>query len=121
MAERKLVLALAKVLIAAAWADGDLAHDEVNSMKDLLFFLPQISARQWSSLAIYIETPIGEEEDSQGEVQEACGKEGGVRGGAGDRAGSSAAGGADQGGPGRERDRPRQEPQAQRRDAAGGL
>jgi DNA-binding response OmpR family regulator/tellurite resistance protein len=54
-----LIMTLAKVLIAAAWADGELTHDEVNSMKDLLYRLPQLSAHQWATLEMYIETPIG--------------------------------------------------------------
>ena len=62
MAKEQLIMTLAKVLIAAAWADGEPTHDEINSMKDLLFFLPQLSARQWASLAIYIEAPVGESE-----------------------------------------------------------
>jgi uncharacterized tellurite resistance protein B-like protein len=52
-----LILTLAKVLIAAAWADGELTHEEVNSMKDLLFHLPQLSARQWAYLKFAIRTP----------------------------------------------------------------
>jgi uncharacterized tellurite resistance protein B-like protein len=55
-------MALAKVLIAAAWADGDLDHEEVNCMKDLLFQLPELSARQWASLQIYLEAPVDEGE-----------------------------------------------------------
>jgi uncharacterized tellurite resistance protein B-like protein len=62
VSEKQLIITLAKVLIAAAWADGDLSHDEVNSMKDLLFHLPQLSARQWASLSMYIETPVGDAE-----------------------------------------------------------
>ena len=62
MSRERLIMTLAKVLIAAAWADGELSHDEVNSMKDLLFYLPQLSARQWASLSMYIETPVGEAE-----------------------------------------------------------
>jgi uncharacterized tellurite resistance protein B-like protein len=62
MSSESLILALAKVLIAAAWADGDLLHEEVNSMKDLLWRLPQLSARQWASLQMYIEAPVDEAE-----------------------------------------------------------
>lgn len=62
MSNERLIMTLAKVLIAAAWADGELTHEEVNSMKDLLFHLPQLSARQWASLQMYIETPVGEAE-----------------------------------------------------------
>jgi uncharacterized tellurite resistance protein B-like protein len=62
MSSQSLILALAKVLIAAAWADGELLHEEVNSMKDLLWRLPQLSARQWASLQIYLEAPVEEAE-----------------------------------------------------------
>jgi uncharacterized tellurite resistance protein B-like protein len=62
MRDEHLILSLAKVLLAAAWADGDLTHEEVNSMKDVLFRLPQLSARQWASLQMYIEAPVGEAE-----------------------------------------------------------
>ncbi len=62
MSRQSLILALAKVLVAAAWADGDLDHEEVNSMKDLLWRLPQLTARQWASLQIYLEAPIDEAE-----------------------------------------------------------
>ncbi len=62
MSDEHLILTLAKVLIAAAWADGDLTHEEINSMKDVLFRLPELSARQWASLQMYIEAPVGEVE-----------------------------------------------------------
>jgi len=77
MTDEQLIMTLAKVLIAAAWADGDLDPDEVNSMKDLLFRLPQISGRQWASLAIYIETPVDADERDRlvAELQNAIGSE----------------------------------------------
>ena len=62
MSSEELIMTLAKVLIAAAWADGELTHEEVNSMKDLLYRLPQLSARQWASLQMYIEAPVDEAE-----------------------------------------------------------
>jgi uncharacterized tellurite resistance protein B-like protein len=55
-------MTLAKVIIAAAWADGDISHEEVNSLKDLLFRLPDLNATQWAELDIYIEHPVGEAE-----------------------------------------------------------
>ena len=57
-----LILTLSKVLIAAAWADGEPTHEELNSMKDLLFHLPQLSARQWASLQMYIDSPVSDAE-----------------------------------------------------------
>jgi uncharacterized tellurite resistance protein B-like protein len=58
MSNERLIMTLAKVLIAAAWTDGEPSHEEINSMKDLLFRLPQLSSRQWASLQMYIETPV---------------------------------------------------------------
>ena len=56
------IMALAKVMIAAAWADGSISNDEMNSLKDLLFQLPEMTASDWAELDIYIETPIGDAE-----------------------------------------------------------
>lgn len=38
-----VIMALAKVMIAAAWADGSVNNDEINSLKDLLFQLPEMT------------------------------------------------------------------------------
>ncbi len=62
MSEEQLYMTLAKVLIAAAWADGELTNEEVNSMKDLLYGMPQLTALQWARLEMYIETPVGDAE-----------------------------------------------------------
>lgn len=59
MARSKAIKSLAKVLIAAAWVDGKVSNDEVNSLKDLLFHLPEMTASDWAELDIYIETPVG--------------------------------------------------------------
>ena len=56
------IMALAKVMIAAAWADGSVSNDEMNSLKDLLFQLPEMTASDWAELDIYIETPVGDAE-----------------------------------------------------------
>ncbi|MBE2235234.1 MAG: TerB family tellurite resistance protein [Anaerolinea sp.] len=54
---------MAKVLVAAAWADGELSHDEINSMKrELLTKIPDLSAQQWASVAIYMESPVDDAE-----------------------------------------------------------
>jgi uncharacterized tellurite resistance protein B-like protein len=62
----ELIVSLAKVLIAAAWADGQLDTQEVNVMKDLLFRLPravndgsmQYTAVEWAEIEMYIEAPV---------------------------------------------------------------
>lgn len=55
-------MALAKVLIAVAWADQEITQEEVNSLKDLLFRLPDLSARQWEELQVYLDAPVGADE-----------------------------------------------------------
>jgi uncharacterized tellurite resistance protein B-like protein len=62
MVRSNLILTLAKVVIAAAWADGEVSHDEINSLKDLLFHLPDITGREWRMLEMYIEAPVGASE-----------------------------------------------------------
>jgi uncharacterized tellurite resistance protein B-like protein len=62
--DKNLILTLAKVIIAAAWADGEMTLEEINSLKDLLFRLPraggtQLSGREWARLEMYIESPVG--------------------------------------------------------------
>lgn len=57
-----MLMALAKVMIAAAWADGSVTNEELNSLKDLLFHLRGMTAREWSELEIYLETPVRPDE-----------------------------------------------------------
>lgn len=82
MADRSLILTLAKVLIAAAWVDGEVTQDEINSAKDLLFHLPhraanapgmKLSSREWATLEMYAESPVAADERARlvGELQEA--------------------------------------------------
>jgi uncharacterized tellurite resistance protein B-like protein len=58
MADNDLIMALGKVIIAAAWADGTIANDEVNSLKELIWRLPEVNARQWNELEIYLDSPV---------------------------------------------------------------
>ena len=70
MNERDLILKLARVIIAVAWADGEISNEEINCLKDLLFSLRksgfddvmQFNAQEWARLEMYIETPVGPEE-----------------------------------------------------------
>lgn len=62
MAKEDTIKAIAKVVIAAAWIDGQITPDEINSLKDLLFRLPDMTASDWAELDIYIESPVGEAE-----------------------------------------------------------
>jgi uncharacterized tellurite resistance protein B-like protein len=60
MARPRLIMALAKVIIAAAWADNEMTNEEINSLKDLLFRMPEMRARDWAELDIYIDSAVSE-------------------------------------------------------------
>lgn len=62
MPSKSFAMALAKVVIAAAWADGELANEEVNALKDLLFLIPSLTGAEWQELEIYLDSQVGEEE-----------------------------------------------------------
>ncbi len=63
---RTRIFTLAKVMIAAAWADGQITEEEKQCLKDLLFHLPdagleagiQMTAHEWAMLEMYMDTPI---------------------------------------------------------------
>lgn len=66
MSDRTVILALARVIVAAAWADGKLDREEINSLKDLLFRLPHVGpargvelpAADWQALELYMQMPV---------------------------------------------------------------
>jgi uncharacterized tellurite resistance protein B-like protein len=62
MADRKFIMDLAKLLIAAAWADGELQNEEINSLKDLLFNLKGVSGDEWAHLEVYTDSPVSAQE-----------------------------------------------------------
>lgn len=62
MSDNNLILSLGKVIIAAAWADGQITNDERNCLKDLIFRMPDITGRQWDELEIYMDSPVGDAE-----------------------------------------------------------
>jgi len=62
MPNDKFTMDVAKLLIAAAWADGELQNEEINSLKDLIFTLEGINAEQWARLEIYMDSPVTSEE-----------------------------------------------------------
>lgn len=70
MSNKELIMTLGKVIIAAAWADGEITFQEVNCLKDLLFRMPhigsdqemQLTAQEWAELEIYIDSPVDEAE-----------------------------------------------------------
>ena len=58
MSNAAMIKSLAKVLVAAAWADGAITREEINSLKDVLFHLPGMTAQDWNEIDIYIESPV---------------------------------------------------------------
>ncbi len=70
MPDKNLVMTLAKVLIAAAWVDGEITEEEANSAKDLLFYLPQtagmkdmkLTAQEFAMLEMYVDSPVDDAE-----------------------------------------------------------
>ena len=80
MSDKNLILTLGKVIIAAAWVDGEITLEETNSLKDLLFWVPhagykqglQITGRDWAMLEMYIQAPVGDAERAR--LIEECSK-----------------------------------------------
>ena len=62
MSDSTLILNLGKVLIAAAWTDGEISNAEKNCLKDLLYRMNDITGRDWSLLEMYMDAPVGEAE-----------------------------------------------------------
>ena len=62
MTDYKLSMALAKVMIAAAWSDGELQPEERDCMKEFIMRLPNVSENDWENLDVYMSMPIEEEE-----------------------------------------------------------
>lgn len=58
MASERLLMTLGKVIAAVAWADGEVTHEEINSLKDLMLALPDMTILDWAELEIYLETPV---------------------------------------------------------------
>ena len=60
------MLTLAKVLIAAAWADGEVTVEEQNCLKDIIFHLTDtggsLTAQEWTVLEMYMDSPVGDAE-----------------------------------------------------------
>ena len=62
MLNKEFVLDLAKLVVAAAWADGQLQNEEINSLKDLLFNLDEVTGEDWANLEIYMDSPVEPQE-----------------------------------------------------------
>lgn len=65
MANVGLPPALAKTLLAIAWADHDLHPEEETTIKEVISLLPSLSAKEWALIELYFVAPIGEEERAE--------------------------------------------------------
>jgi len=57
-----LSFVLGKVILSAAWADGEIQPEEQECLKDLLFQLPDLTDEEWRSLEQSMNDPILAEE-----------------------------------------------------------
>ena len=57
MERKTFVMSLAKLMVAAAWADGTLTSEEINALKDVLFTLEDVDADDWQKLELYMDSP----------------------------------------------------------------
>ena len=55
-------VALGKILIAAAWVDGELNRREMTCLKNLILQFPGITFEDWRRLKIYLAYPISKKE-----------------------------------------------------------
>jgi len=58
MPDKKFIMSLARLVIAAAWADGELQNQEINALKDLLFGLEEVTGADWAELEIFMDSPV---------------------------------------------------------------
>jgi uncharacterized tellurite resistance protein B-like protein len=62
MPSHEFVMNVSKLVIAAAWADGEMDNSEINALKDMLFAFPNLSDQDWHILNMYIDTPVSKED-----------------------------------------------------------
>lgn len=62
---KNFIMDLARLAVAAAWADGELANEEINALKDLLFGVEHLTEDDWKVLEMYMDHPVSEEESQE--------------------------------------------------------
>ena len=61
MSSSKKHISLGRVLIAMAWADGEMSHEEKNFLKDFLFKF-DFTGEEWAQIEMYMEDPVTSQE-----------------------------------------------------------
>jgi len=59
MSDPSIAKALGKIIIAAAWADGEFQVEEKEILKDILYQLPELPAADMRELESLMEEPVG--------------------------------------------------------------
>lgn len=54
-------VALIRVLIALAWADGEISHEELNFLKEFMLKF-DLTGEEWAKIEMYMEDPVTPEE-----------------------------------------------------------
>lgn len=57
MASKQKRILLARVLVALAWADGEISHQELNFLKDFVFKF-DFTGEDWARIEMYMEDPV---------------------------------------------------------------
>ncbi len=55
-------LDVAKWMVAAAWADGELQNSEINVLKSLMWELGELNAKDWAEIEMHMDSPVSQEE-----------------------------------------------------------
>ena len=58
MPNLQLIPALAKTLLAIAWADGELHPEEEATLKEVVGLLPSMTATEWAIIELYLIRPV---------------------------------------------------------------
>jgi uncharacterized tellurite resistance protein B-like protein len=57
MSSNEKEISLIRALVALAWADGEINHDEINFLKDFMFKFDW-TGEEWAKVEMYIEDPV---------------------------------------------------------------
>jgi uncharacterized tellurite resistance protein B-like protein len=61
LSSKEKQISLIRVLIALAWADGQISHEEMNFLKDFMFKF-DFTGEEWAQIEMYMEDPVTPEE-----------------------------------------------------------
>ena len=61
---RALNVSIGKLLITAAWVDGELNNYELETLKSLILQLPEVNFEDWRKLKIYLAYPLAPTEQA---------------------------------------------------------